>query len=348
MSFMRGSGASRIGTALILGIAFACAGVPTEEIPSDAIAVLHWERDAFRKREELLKGRVPGGPVREGVANVENLRDWLSSVAGAANTRELARYPGHLELLNPRTGELSRVEAAPAGARPLAWSADRKRLLYASAAGRRNFQIYEYDLETGDVKAVTYGEETHVTADYANDGSVVFGGILMDEGAPPSGRIYSMESSLGLPKVITRGALAETVRWSPDGSGIVFVIRQRVRGKRKGRPLLVSQSLRDPDATPRTLGAGRQPVFTPDGEWIVYSAPVGDTWRLRRMRPDASARRPLGNSVRSESSPAVSPDGRFVAYVAREGELDRMFLRRLDGSGDRMLLADGSFEYPVW
>lgn len=338
---------ARAAAALMLGVAFGCAGVPTEEIPSDAIAVLHWDRDAFRKREEILKGRQPGAPQREGVANVENLRDWLGTVAGAQNVKELSRYPGHLKLLNPRTGELTRIEGAPSGARPLAWSADRKRLLFASAAGRRNYQVYEYSLETGDVHAVTYGKETHVAADYANDGSVVFSGIDLDK-QPPNGRIYVMESSLGLPKVITRGALAESVQLAPDGESVVFVIRQRVRGQREGRPLLVTQSLTDHEAGARTLGAGRHPVFTPDGEWIVYSAPIGDEWRLRRMRPDASARRPMGVSVRDELSPAVSPDGGFVAYVARDGELDRMFLKRLDGSGDRMLLADGSFGFPVW
>jgi Tol biopolymer transport system component len=324
-----------------------CTGVPAEEIPSDPIAVLHWDREAFRKRQELMSGGVPGGPQREGVANVDNLRNWLSNVAGVSNVRELGRYPGHLKLLNPQTGELTRVDAAPAGARPLAWSPDRKRLLWASAAGRRNYQVYEYDLESGNVTAVTYGDETHVTADYASDGSVVFGGIELDPEAP-TGRIYAMNNSLGLPKVITRGALAETVRMSPDGSSIVFVIRQRVRGGREGRPLLVRQSLEDSDSVARTLGAGRQPDFTPDGQWIVYSAPVGKDWRLRRMRPDASARQPMGDTIRNEVSPAVSPDGRFVAYVARDGELDRMFLKRIDGSGDRMLLADGSFQFPVW
>ena len=333
--------------ALILAACFGCAGIAVEEMPPDPIAVLHWDREAFRKREELLKGRNPSSTYREGVASVDALKRWLTSLSGTEAARELARYPGHLKLLNPRTGELTRLKQAPPGARPLAWSADHTHLLYTSAVGAGSFQVYEVDVESGEVAAITFGKETHIAADYARDGRIVFGGIVLDP-KQPEGRIYTMEGSTALPKLVTRGALAETLRWSPSDDLLVYVIRQPARGEAEGRPVLVSQVLGVEGAVPRLLGAGRQPVFTPDGEWVIYSAPVRDTWKLRRMRPDASARRPLGSSVRDELSPAVSPGGDFVAYIGREGELDRIFVRRLDGTGERVVYADGAFAYPVW
>jgi TolB protein len=96
------------------------------------------------------------------------------------------------------------------------------------------------------------------------------------------------------------------------------------------------------------LGRGRDPVFSPDGEWIVYSARVGGGWRLRRMRSEGGGRLPLGRGVRDEIEPAVSPDGSLVAYVSEEGGLHRLFVRRIDGSGDRLLLPDGAVARPVW
>jgi Tol biopolymer transport system component len=67
------------------------------------------------------------------------------------------------------------------------------------------------------------------------------------------------------------------------------------------------------------------------------------------MRPDGTARAPIGRGVREESSPAVSPDGRFVAFVAAEQAFRRqLYLRRFDGSGERILFADGDADYPVW
>ena len=147
--------------------------------------------------------------------------------------------------------------------------------------------------------------------------------------------------------MITDGALAESLRWSPSGDPIVFVVVQRLRGGLPPRPYMIRQSP-SADAQATMLTTGRDPTFTPDGEWIVYSAPVGSDWKLRRIRSDGSGRAPLGKSMRDEVSPTVSPDGRFVVYVAREGGQDLLFMRRMDGSGDRVLPADGSFESPVW
>ena len=98
----------------------------------------------------------------------------------------------------------------------------------------------------------------------------------------------------------------------------------------------------------RRLGAGREPAFSPIGDWIVYSAPSRAGWRLRRMRVDGSARSPTTAGIRDEKMPAVSPDGQFVAYVREATGLERLFVRRLDGSGDRILLDSGAVFAPVW
>ena len=89
--------------------------------------------------------------------------------------------------------------------------------------------------------------------------------------------------------------------------------------------------------------------MTQDGAWVVYSAPAGDSWRLRRMRLDGSGRTTIGRGIAAELDPAVSPDGRFVAYVShKDGEPDSLFVRRFDGTGDRVLLGTGAVAAPVW
>ena len=63
---------------------------------------------------------------------------------------------------------------------------------------------------------------------------------------------------------------------------------------------------------------------------------------------DAAAGLGAGGAA-DEAWPSASPDGRLVAYVAREPEArTRLLVRRLDGSGDRILLASGEGEHPVW
>jgi len=98
----------------------------------------------------------------------------------------------------------------------------------------------------------------------------------------------------------------------------------------------------------KPLGRGRDPVFGAGGDWFVYSARVGDGWRLRRMRAAGGGRLAVGRGVRDEFEPAVSPDGRLVAYVSEDAGFDRLFVRRVDGSGDRLLLPDGVVTRPVW
>jgi Tol biopolymer transport system component len=332
---------------VLLLASLACAGVGREDLPSDPIAVRHWDREAFRRRVEILeRSHAPGAPRREGVADVGGVRQWLGAVSGVGAPRELSRYPGHLSLYDPHTGKLSRIDAAPSGSRPLAWSPDHRRLMFATAPGGRSYEIWEYDLEKQEVRSIASGSESYLAADYGPDGRIVYGAIQLDS-RQSTGRIYTAAAGGASPTVITEGALAETLRWSPTGDPIVFVVRQQLRRGLPPRLLLIRQSP-SADAEAKMLTTGRDPTFTPDGEWIVYSAPVGREWKLRRMRADGSGRAPLGRSTRDEVSPAVSPDGRFVVYVAREGGQDRMFIRRMDGSGDRVLPADGSFENPVW
>ena len=70
-----------------------------------------------------------------------------------------------------------------------------------------------------------------------------------------------------------------------------------------------------PSEAPRIVARGTDPVFTPDGAWIVYSAIGAKGNRLFRVRPDGvgphADRRGQGPM---RTHPAVSPDGAYVAY----------------------------------
>ena len=92
---------------------------------------------------------------------------------------------------------------------------------------------------------------------------------------------------------------------------------------------------------------GRDPDFSSDG-WIVYSAPFRRSWKLYRLRPDGSARAPVGRELLEEEQPAVSPDGKLVLYVAETEHRADLYLRRMDGSGDRILFQNGDATFPTW
>jgi TolB protein len=280
--------------------------------------------------------------TRGGVADVEDLGRLL----GARQSQPfLSRFPGRLSLLDPRTGELSRVHAAPIGSVPLAWSDDHERLLFLSNH-REKIQLYEYDRESGEVRTVTSGQNQHLWGDFGPGGQLAILEVVHAPGGSFS-RIFVTDSKGRNPRVVLDREPVENMRLSPDGSVLVYVRHPfPSSAARSTAPELVALDLND--GTDRVLGRGRDPTFSPVGGWIVYSAPTRDGWRLRRMRPDGSARAPLGTAVRDEKTPSTSPDGRFVVFVGESMGLDRLFVKRIDGSGNRILLDVGSAFAPVW
>jgi TolB protein len=96
------------------------------------------------------------------------------------------------------------------------------------------------------------------------------------------------------------------------------------------------------------LAPGRDPSFTPDGQFVVYSARTRNGWRLAEMHPDGQARRPVGSGPHDESDPQVSPDGRFVVYVSDDEGRQQLRVRTMDGRKDRPLIWNGDGIGPVW
>ncbi len=342
-----------VGLASLLLAIPACRtpSVALSDLPDAPIALMYWEPEPARRRAEVLAGVRNQSRSRRGVARLEDLGELLGAQPRRAGpAAELARWPGGLRLLDPRTGRLERVDAATPGSRPMAWSQDHRRLLYASARLTGRPQLFEVDFDKREVRTLTRGPESHPRGDYGPRDRLLYSGIELT-GMSGVGRLYVSESDSAGPRLLSQGGLYESPRWSPDGRTVVFArIDSRAaagRGSGRGGMVLVSRSL-TPDAAERVLARGKQPVFSPDGEWIVYCAPGPEGWRLWRMRPDGSGRTPLGKGAHDERSPAVSPDGRFVAFIAEESGLDRLFVRRMDGSGDRILLGDGAVAWPVW
>jgi len=259
------------------------------------------------------------------------------------------RYPGRLRLLNPRTLELTDVPQAPVGARPLAWSPDHRSLLFASdrmTNGRH--QVYQLDFDSGEVLQRSSGSYRHIAGALGPDGDLALVRIGLDQ----KGELRS-DILVGLgerkPQVVAPNIAVRHVAMAPNGSAIAYVPRGRTgdQGGEITRTMITVQGL-EPGSPAHPLAPGEAPVFSPDGDWIIYQAPHQDEFRLRRMRRDGSARTSIGEGVRNETFPAISPDGRFVVYVSEHNGTDRLFVKRFDGSGDRLLYDGGVVAWPVW
>lgn len=328
---------------LLLG---ACAGhaVRLAELPEAPLAIRYRTPQESRERLELLEDLRGEAQTRAGVMRLGDLERVLGGGGLGARAARDRLDDAHLALLNPRDSRVRPLRNLPRNPVPLDWASGRGRLLLAATV-KTGRQLFELDPASGLLDPATYGPEEHPMGCYLSEEL-----LAVAQATParnPVGaevRIGVTERRGGAVRLLSPGPLDLDPACSPDGRRIAF---NRAVEDGSRRIAVVEADGKDV----RELVPGVDPAFTPDGEWIVYSAPTSKGQRIWRVRPDGSGRAPVGRRWESdvdEVSPAVSPDGRFVAYVLREGDREHLRLRRLDGQGDRPLLEHGDGFSPVW
>jgi len=320
----------------------ACAnGIRSEDLPESPLALLHLSGDEARRHAEIVNettGKSSGPPT--GFLRLSDVQKLF----GKDEQAEFQELSGHLSLLIPRTGQIKALESAPKGAAPLAYSSDRQQLLFRVRRPDAQ-QLMLLDIGRNRLQPLTPLDVFATAGTLANDGRLVYSAVQLS-GAGPTMRLFLRSPGSEAPRPLTGGPADGAPVFSPDGSVLVFVSRTK-----DGGDVIVRLDPQEADPVMRTLTRGRDPVFVPDGSWIVYSAQVGRQHHLWKMRPDGSGKLPIGAGSREttdELHPAVSPDGNFVAYVSELEGRSYLRVRRIDGTGDRSLLDQGDGAWPVW
>jgi hypothetical protein len=330
--------------------------IASQTLPAQPIALLYWTDKAASFRAQSFENPPQQPPPSLNKRDAEapqalEIRAYLQAEQNVMLSAKLTRYPGHLMLYWPRTQKLERVEAAPANARPLAWSPDHTRLLFVSPHRNGRDQLYEYDLERRDLSALTFGPAEHVRGDYDGRGRLViqrrvrsrrFGAALQTVHLATAGGRLGPE--------IARDVHPGTLRFDFAGDHIVYE-QVRPRPRRDGptvfESFVATRALAE-GSEEQILVRGREPSLTPDGQWIVFASPSSAGYRLRRMRPDGTLRVPIGPGGTEERMPTVSPDGDYIAFIQEVGGWRRLSVRSFDGKSGRVLLMSGWAEFPVW
>jgi dipeptidyl aminopeptidase/acylaminoacyl peptidase len=356
----------RLGAlAIALGaFGLSCAGpgtIDVHQLPAQPIAVLYRDEKASLDRVDAIgdaeKRQTPG--EEEGVVRLET----LDAVFGGSPTlmRRLTNTEGRLSLVDPATGGAKHLEGVPPSAKPIVWSPDRTKLLL-SGYWRGLLQLFVWDRGTETTEIRTSGTVDHPLGCFGSDGRLV----VVEATRTPTGydaHLVTTPPGGGPPRRLSPGRWDISPACSPTAPLVAYVTREeeresteRARSEHPEPPrteemlLIAVIAVDDPDAKPRVFGRGIDPVFTPDGAWVVYAAKTVKGLRLARMRPDGSGRAPIGGGPDEESHPAMSPDGRYVAYVTTDPtKRERLRVRRFpDGSGDRPLVETGDATMPVW
>jgi Tol biopolymer transport system component len=326
--------------ALLAPLLAACSGPGFDyaELPEPRIAVVYrTSEEAERVNEIVRREREDAQPRLPGEKHVR-LEDVGTLLGVGTSTEERAAgLLGRMAFVDPHSQAIEVAEFAGRGAQPLDWSPDRRRLLFVSF--RREIpHLYEYVLDSGEVRQLTSGDHDDLDGCYGPDGRIAFSRAT----GPSASRLWLHEPGGGPPRVLTPGPRDLRPSWSPRDDLLVYETMDAAGASRIAAiaPLAGGE--------PRVLARGRSPAFTPDGAWIVYSATTREGERLWRMRPDGTGRRPLGRSPFDEVDPAVSPDGRFVAYVSIQDDRPRLWVRSMDGTGQRPLVQEEDALLPAW
>jgi len=325
-----------------------CGGVAISELPERAITLSWFDTATLRGRSEMVEAEY--GMEREtpqDMPSVGDFKQYLGQVLGVESAAEeggldarlARRYPGRMAFGEPRTGRIERLALLP-GTLPRAWSPDGKRLLFSQlVAGFR--QLFILTHEGREIQRLTRGPDVHADGCFGPDGRFVLVSSTVKDGRPQSRLVITAPGGTRA-TAYTPGPSDYAPACAPDGSAVVWVTVTD-----RGRDMMLSRSPAL-DGEVRRLGPGRDPSFSADSEWIVYTAPVARRWGLHRIRADGSGRRPIGTGKFNEVQPSFSPDGRFVVYVSDNGIDQRFHVRRFDGTGDRILFTDGGGTDPVW
>jgi hypothetical protein len=191
------------------------------------------------------------------------------------------------------------------------------RYLYYSKLSRKNgfwaklFDLYRYDLTSDDEKRLTHGlrgwnpklspDGSKLVFAYGSDGTVNVG--ICDADGKNIRQVTKF----------TKGEQVYTPEWSPDGKMIAF-------GYSAGDKQSVA-AINEDGSDFKILVEGvdaRNPVFTRDGQSIVYSAAEGGIFNIFRLNLATRTTQQLTNALGGAFLPSVNAEGdlTFASYTS--------------------------------
>jgi Tol biopolymer transport system component len=186
---------------------------------------------------------------------------------------------------------------------------------------------------SGDGRALFYVQSASVMGDISGSGSRV---LRLDRRA---GRPEPVLWADGLAAInASTGEVSRCDVLSPGR----LVFSQRLR-----RQNLREAVIRAPGqpATTRTITEGssidRQPTYSPDGKWMLFSSNRSGNLDLWLMDPASGALRQVTDDRAQDWDPAFTSDGKHILWDSdRTGHLE-VWIANVDGSGARQVTHDG-------
>lgn len=223
------------------------------------------------------------------------------------------------------------------------WSADGKRIVFASSA--KGFSdLYIINRDGTGLQQLTQDEHGSFEPTFSPDGQhLAF--VSTRDGDP---EVYRMRADGTEAQRLTAFHMEDTApRWAPSADRIAFV------SNRQGHDDLFVMAADGAFQTALTKGEGDKGgdlVWSPDGQRVLFvvRAPKQPA-RIFVADIEKKTTAALTPATTDAATPAWSPDGKLIAYSAGRGDDADLYLMREDGTGAiRLTTAQGAEWRPLW
>jgi len=274
--------------------------------PNELIfATLRQNASLWRLPVDSRTGQPTGPPEPVVAATRENSRGAWSPDGSTIAFNSDRSGEMNLWLLNLAARKTRQLTHGAGGDFQPTWSPDGRALVFFSGRGGAT-DIWRYDFDGETLTQLTFGEGLNINPFFSPDGrSIAF---QSDRDGRMELWVMSAGGS-GVRQLTTIGVIGHFLRWSADGSRIVFRAPERT----KSRSMSVALEGGDPEPTPEVAG-GAHMSFSPDHTRIIDVVGHRTLW----VSPlDGEAPSQLFTFDDAESRidyPVWSPDGKWILF----------------------------------
>ena len=135
--------------------------------------------------------------------------------------------------------------------------------------------------------------------------------------------------------------------WAPDSRQVVF------SSVENGVPHLYRTTVAGNDGDVAIVPSISQPNmfptgWSPDSEWVLYTAPGGMAWDVFAVRLADSRSRPVVEAPQNQIQARLSPNGRWIAYASDESGRFEIYVQSFEDGTGKVLVSSHGGSQPAW